>query len=233
MKHIPRFYVDGELSIGHRAVLSATQMHHASAVLRLSDGDELHVFNNKSGEWRAHIDNRKKGVAVCDELLIPPREESGPVLACCLIHPSKFSLVLEKTTELGVSEIIPIISQYTQYRRINKDKCMQTVLSACEQSCRLSVPHLSDVVPLPDFLEHFPADRDLLVGDTQHNPKNLRCVISEKSIFLVGPEGGFSPEERTLFSRYSFVKTFQFGRNILRTETAAVVFLGCWTGQYK
>lgn len=233
MKHIPRFYTDDELSSGRRVVLSSAQTHHASAVLRLSDGDELHVFNDKFGEWRAHMDNRKKGVVVCDELLIPPREESGPVLACCLINPSKFSLVLEKTTELGASEIIPIVSQYTQYRSINKDRCMQTILSACEQSCRLSVPHLSDAVPLPDFLKHFPADHDLLVGDTLHNPKNLRDVISEKSIFLIGPEGGFSPEERNLFSRYSFVKTFRFGQNILRTETAAAVFLGCWIGLYK
>lgn len=228
MKHIPRFHVKGELSKGREIGLSRIQLHHALAVLRLSDNDELRVFNDKFGEWRAHINNRKKGTVVCDNLIISPRNEDGPTLVCSLIHPNKFAIILEKATELGVQKIVPVISQYSQYRTINKDRCVQIILSACEQCCRLSVPYLTDVVSLSDFLDNFPSGYTLLVGDTQGSPNKLKNAISKESIFLVGPEGGFSDDERQLLHRCEFVKTFHFGTNVLRSETAAIAFLGCW-----
>lgn len=232
MKHIPRFYVDAFLDVGNAVTLSTAQMHHAFSVLRVSEGDVVHVFNENFGEWQAHVSNRKKGSVVCDNLLIKPKIEKGPCLACCIINPNRFSMVLEKATELGVTEIIPIISQFSQYRTLNKDKCMQTIISAVEQSCRLSIPNLSDVVHLSDFIEKFPQNSTLLIGDTSGNPKQLRDVISENCAFLVGPEGGFSEEERQMFYRYDFIKKFRFGNNILRSETATIAFLSSWVERY-
>lgn len=232
MRHIPRFYVDTLLDVGSVVTLSAAQMHHAFSVLRISDGDVVHIFNEKFGEWQAHVSNRKKGFVICDNILIKPKIEKGPCLACCIINPNRFSMILEKATELGVIEIIPIISQFSQYRTLNRDKCMQTIISAVEQSCRLSIPNLGNVVPLSAFIENFPQNRTLLVGDTSGNPKQLRDIISENCTFLVGPEGGFSEEERQIFSRHNFIKNFRFGNNILRSETATTAFLSSWVEKY-
>ena len=226
MKHIPRFYIEEALSQNKKIILSDSQQHHAFTVLRLSNNDVLHVFNDTYGEWSAHVAERK--AIICDNLLINPRKENGGSIAICLIHPSKFSFVLEKCTELGVTEIIPIISQYSQYKTINYEKCMQTILSACEQCCRLSFPKLSNVISLPDFLKSFPNDRSLLIGDTIDNPNTVKDVVDSNSVFLIGPEGGFSETERTLFNQYDFIKTFHYGNNVLRSETAAIAFLSCW-----
>lgn len=232
MKHIPRFYVDEALEKGDVVKLSIAQMHHAFSVLRMTEGDVLHLFNEEFGEWLARVDNRKNGLVVCDELLVEPREEKGPRLACCLINPSRFSMVLEKSTELGVCEIIPIVSQFSQYRTINKDKCIQTLISAAEQSCRLSIPKLFDIVSLADFIKNFPPKDTLLVGDTSANSKRLREVMAENCTFLVGPEGGFSEAEREIFSSCELIKTFYFGNNILRAETAAISFLSSWVEKF-
>lgn len=232
MKHIPRFFTDDSLDFGEVVNLSLAQIHHAFSVLRLSEHDVIHMFNEKSGEWAAHVNNRQKGTVICDNFLIKPRVENGPRLACCLINPNRFSMVLEKATELGVREIIPVISQFSQHRTVNKDKCMQTIISAAEQCCRLSIPKLSDVTLFADFIEHFPEDCTLLVGDTSEDSKQLREIITENCVFLVGPEGGFSDTERQMLFQHDFIQKFCFGNNILRAETAAISFLSCWTERY-
>lgn len=233
MKHIPRFFTDNSLDFGEVINLSPAQIHHAFSVLRLSEHDVIHVFNERFGEWIAHVNNSKKGTVICDNIWAKPRTEKGPRLACCLINPNRFSMVLEKATELGVREIIPVISQFSQHRTINKDKCMQTIISAAEQCRRLTIPKLAEVISLTDFINHFPKDCTLLIGDTDDKSRQLQEVIVENCIFFVGPEGGFSDAERQIFSHNdSSIKKFYFGNNILRAETAAIAFLSNWVANY-
>ena len=90
------------------------------------------------------------------------------------------------------------------------------------------MPKLNEVISLSDFLQNFSNDKTLLIGDTVDNQKSLKDVVDTNSVFLIGPEGGFSDIERNMFSQYDFIKTFHYGNNVLRAETATIAFLACW-----
>ena len=224
-KHIPRFYVDCDLNEGAIIKIDNTQMHHAANVLRLKTGDIVRVFNELFGEWNCEISDVKKCHLRCVSLFRERRAgENGSVLAFCLINPHRMSILLEKVTELGVSEIVPVISQYTQHRSFNREKATQIIIGACEQSGRITIPKLANVVKLDHFLENYQYGCKLLVGDESFSRKKTN-IISDKCAFLVGPEGGFSEEERNLLDKYDFVERISLGKNILRAETAAIALV--------
>lgn len=110
MKHVPRFYVNSSLAVNNEIILDREQMHHAHVVLRLACGDEVRVFNGIDGEWACKISDVKKCVIVCDKQIRPQTTEKGAIVACALINPNHFSFLIEKITELGVVEIIPVIT---------------------------------------------------------------------------------------------------------------------------
>lgn len=234
MKHIPRIFVDAELSRKVLIELSDGQMNHISRVLRLKNGDEVRLFNEKCGEWSAHIIDEKKNQLQCQENVIAPMAEKSkfPIVACSLINPSKFHFVLEKTTELGVAEIIPIISEYTQFRSFNLKKAQQTIIQACEQSKRITIPRLHEPQSLKKFLDNYDYPGKLLVGVENFSGIKLKYGIKNGCIFLIGPEGGFSGKEYALFEKYTFVEKVSFGKNILRSETAAVAFVSAWVYEF-
>lgn len=232
MKHIPRFYVPDEISDQISLQISPRQMFHATKVLRLKEGDKVRIFNGSSGEWECAIKNIKKNIVTSLELIREPRKEPGPSIACALINSTKFSIMVEKITELGVQNIYPVVTEYTQYKTFNRQKIEQIIVQACEQSKRLTIPTIHDVINLEKFLGKFSKDQKLLVGIEKENTTgNIEC-LNQNDMFLVGPEGGFSDREVDMFNAEKSVSTFYFGRNILRSETAAIAFIAFWIAKY-
>ena len=232
MKHIPRFFVENEIICGVDKSISSEQMFHANKVLRLKENDCLRIFNNISGEGECLIKNSKKNLITPVKLIRAPRDEPGPSIACALINPSRFSIMVEKITELGVQNIYPIISDYTQYKTFNKQKVKQIIVQACEQSGRLTVPKIHEIVKLKDFLNNLSENQKVLVGVEKENTTKMMHNLEKNIIFAVGPEGGFSDREIELFSSSVAINSFYFGRNILRSETAAVAFVSLWVAKY-
>jgi 16S rRNA (uracil1498-N3)-methyltransferase len=224
--------VEADLAEGRAVFLSPDQMHHASNVLRLKTEDLVRVFNARCGEWNCKIVDVKKRCVEIQSLFCNSRIEEGPRVACSLINAKRFDFFLEKATELGVSEIIPIISQYTQHKDLNRLKAEQKIILACEQSRRLSIPVLKETIMIENFLKKYTLSYQILVGDERCFGVKLASVLRKESIFLVGPEGGFSQEEYNLFDAYQNIKKFSFGNNILRTETAAVAFVSVWRNYF-
>lgn len=229
-RHIPRFYLKEEARVAKDEFvkIDQAQMHHAANVLRLGVGDTVKIFNKKIGEWECAIHDVKKCLLKCTNQKIPPCNENRIeiIAAFSLINPVRMSILLEKITEIGVTEIIPIISQYTQQRKFNKDKAKQILIGASEQSGRLDVPKLHEVQVLEDFLNKYSYECKLIVADEdiKADKNNILSIQhSHKHVFLVGPEGGFSAVERELFKKYDFVGSISLGKNILRSETAAIV----------
>ena len=230
-RHIPRFYLkeeDARVAKDEFVKIAKTQMHHAANVLRLGVGDTVKIFNKKIGEWECAIHDVKKYLLKCANQKIPSCNEAQTeiIAAFSLINPARMSILLEKITEIGVTEIIPIISQYTQQRKFNKEKAEQILIGASEQSGRLDVPKLHEAQVLEDFLNKYSYECKLIVADENlKTDKNsvLSIQHSHKYAFLVGPEGGFSDVERSLFKKYDFVESISMGKNILRSETAAIV----------
>ena len=232
MKHIPRFYVFNEISDQGSLCISPQQMFHATKVLRLKEGDKVRIFNSTSGEWECAIKNIKKNIVTSLELIKKPQKEPGPSIACALINPTKFSIMVEKITELGVQNIYPVVTEYTQYKTFNRQKIEQVIVQACEQSKRLTIPMIHDVISLEKFLGNFSKDQKLLVGIEKGNTTGNIQLLNQNDMFLVGPEGGFSDREVDMFNAENSVSTFYFGRNILRSETAAIAFIAFWIAKY-
>lgn len=230
-RHIPRFYFKEEdirAAEGEFVKINLAQMHHAANVLRLGVGDTVKIFNREIGEWECAIHDVKKCLLKCTNQKIPSCNEAQTeiIAAFSLINPPRMSILLEKITEIGVTEVIPIISQYTQQRKFNKEKTEQILIGASEQSGRLDVPKLHEVQVLEDFLNKYSYECKLIVAD-ENLKADKNSVLSiqhyHKYVFLVGPEGGFSDAERELFKKYDFVESISLGKNILRSETAAIV----------
>jgi 16S rRNA (uracil1498-N3)-methyltransferase len=228
MKHIPRFFLKADLYTGREISLLPNQMHHASSVLRLSVGGTLRVFNSEFGEWNCEIVDVKKRLVKCISIFKENKEVEGPVVACALINPKRFDFFLEKATELGVGEVIPIASQYSNYKSINLKKAEQKIIQACEQSHRLSVPILQKTMKIEDFLQKYSRDHRILVGDEKFSRRKSWDLLKKKSVVLIGPEGGFSEEEYNLFDIYEDLYTISLGPNILRSETAALAIISIW-----
>ena len=211
MKHIPRFFVENEIICGVDQSISPEQMFHANKVLRLKENDCLRIFNNISGEWECLIKNSKKNLVMPVKLIRAPRDEPGPSIACALINPNRFSILVEKITELGVQNIYPVITDYTQYKTLNKQKVKQIIVQACEQSGRLTVPKIHETVKLKDFLNNLSENQKVLVGVEKENTTKMMHNLEKDIIFAVGPEGGFSDREIELFSSSASVNSFYFG----------------------
>lgn len=232
MKHIPRFFVESEIVCGGDVSISPEQMFHANKVLRLKEEDNVRIFNSISGEWECSIKNVKKNLVTPLKLLREPCDEIGPSIACALINPNKFSIMIEKITELGVQNIYPIITDYTQYKTFNKQKVNQIIIQACEQSKRLTVPKIHKIVKLKDFLGNLSENQKILVGVEKKNVAKMSHCVEKDIIFAVGPEGGFSDQEIERFNDTAAVNLAYFGRNILRSETAAIAFISLWVAKY-
>jgi 16S rRNA (uracil1498-N3)-methyltransferase len=141
-------------------------------------------------------------------------------------------MLLEKVTELGASRIIPLITQHTQHKIFNREKALEVLKQATEQSHRLGLPVMDNITKIEVFLRNFDYNRKLLVGNARLDGSRLDDLLEEKCVFLVGPEGGFSNSEQGLFEHYNFVRSFSFGSNVLKSETAAIAFVSMWIGKF-
>lgn len=232
MKHTPRVFLDTDISKEVILTLPKSSAHHIFNVLRLKKDETLYVFNTRDGEWLAQIIDPKKNLIKPISLERKFEETCRPAVVFSLINHQRIPILLEKITELGVMEIFPVISEYTQSKNNNIDKFYLTLINASEQSKRLDVPKLHKPQKLFDFLDNYPLKGDLLVGDESLTSQNIINEISINCSFLIGPEGGFSTAEINAFEKYSFIKKVTICSNILRSETAAMAMLAIWDAKF-
>lgn len=209
--------------------LGVAQTNYLRHVLRLSPGATVNVFNGRDGEWRARIErlDKKAGRALAEERV---REQTPlPALwyAFAPLKQARLDYMVEKATEMGAGRLVPVLTRRTQVRRVNRDRLAAHVVEACEQCGVLSVPPIDEPVPLSTFLAGL-AGRQLVVADEALAGTGgdwigaIRAAGAPLAV-LVGPEGGFAPEERALFGA-SAVRV-SLGPRILRADTAAVALL--------
>ena len=235
MKHIPRFYITAHLEQGLSFCLSNDRINHVFRVLRMKEKEHLQVFNSIDGEWDCEILNEKTGLVQClKQLKETDITTDGPIIACAIINSNAMSWMLEKITELGAQEIIPLITQYTaHHKNYREDRAKKIIIQACEQCRRISVPKLHSPIKLEKFLREYNYPQELLFGDERLPEGNFYDFIGKNSIFLVGPEGGFSEKEYNLLDKYDFVRKVKISKNILRSETAATAFAAGWNCKFS
>lgn len=237
LRHTHRLFVSEGLAEGSVLSTNPDQAHYLAHVLRLGKGDMLRLFNGRDGEYRgvmAEIGKKDAQIMVCDRTR-PFQTEPDLWLCSAPIKKAHYDYMIEKATELGVSDIRPILTGRTQIREVNIERAGSLCRESAEQSDRLSVPVVHAPVSLKEFVEGFPKDRLLIVcaewgnaspiHDAFHAP-DLRGTT--KTAIVTGPEGGFSAEELELLRKIPRACFVRLGPRILRADTAAIAALACW-----
>lgn len=237
-----RLFVDQPLAAGGTLVLVEGQAHYLAQVMRRKESDRIALFNGTDGEWAATVRAvLKKSVTVIVEERVLTQRASPDVWLVFAPIKGKVEFVIEKAVELGVSAVVPVFSQRAIVSSVNEGKLKLVATEAAEQCGRLDVPVLAPKKDISALLGSWPKDRVLLHADESGGGAPLKDVLAGLSghagglAVLVGPEGGFTPEERAMLAAHPQVKGFGMGARILRADTASVAALACvqaWLGDW-
>ena len=206
-------------------LLSKEHTHYINNVMRLKRGSSIYLFN-KEGEWKSEIvflDKDRVEVKFLEKIR-KASTISKIELAICLVKKSPMEIIFQKATELGVSKIIPIVSERTEIKELNNSRAKKIVVEATEQSNQFIPPEISEVVKLKDFVNSLDESTKLLFADVNSKASlKTEDLINSKSLcILIGPEGDFSPTERDFILGNKTVKPFSLSKNILRSDTAVI-----------
>ena len=220
-----RLYHPDSILENTTSLLNKDHTHYVVNVMRLKRGSNLNFFN-KNGEWKSEVIflNKDRVEVRFLEKIKEADNLFKTELAICLVKKNPMDTILQKATELGVSKIIPLVSERTEVKELNHVRSKRIVIEATEQSNQLVPPIITDVVKLKDFLKSFDETSKLLFADV-NSKDNLKTedLKNFKSIcILIGPEGDFSPAERASILQNRAVKPFTLSKNILRSDTAVI-----------
>ena len=226
-----RLYVEQALAVGQPVALAEGQANYLFNVMRLGPGDAVLLFNGRDGEWRARVveAGKRRGALLCEGLTAALRLPPDLWLLVAPIKRDRMQFVVEKAVELGVARILPVQTRFTN-ERIRLDKLQAHALEAAEQCGATFVPEVAELVALERVLAAWPVERRLLWCDEAlaGQAVALGGVRGAPSAILIGPEGGFAPEEQVRLRAMAQVVALSLGPRILRADTAAVAALTLW-----
>ncbi len=223
--NIIRIFCPESLSLNLTSKLDKSQSHYLTKVMRVKVSENFSLFNER-GEWEAKIKDISKGIVefnITKQLRL--KENAKEIwLAFSPIKLNYFNLMIQKATELGVTKFIPILTERTIVRKINQKRINKIIVEACEQSNRLNIPMLENLINLEDFLNNNESIH-IIFGDLNSNKKSLD-IKNLKNLdaicILIGPEGDFTSNERNNILNHKKIYPLKINNNILRSETAAI-----------
>ena len=228
---LQRLFVKSKLERGAEIALSKDQAHYLGTVLRLKPGERILLFNGADGEWSAELAAiGRKGAAARVEHQTRPQDQ-GPDLHYLFapLKRARLDYMVQKATELGVSALRPVITRHTVAERVKTDRLLANAIEAAEQCGILRVPEVSEPEKLPKLLSAWDKNRLLIFADelaARASPIDvLKTCRPGRLAVLIGPEGGFEPEERAALLVKSFVFPISLGPRGMRADTAAVAAL--------
>jgi len=222
-KSLPRLYVRQALREGALVTLDAMQANYLGNVLRLGVGAELLLFDGETGEWLARIaDAAKKRMSLSiGRKTREPEIIPDLWLAFAPVKRAQTDWLVEKATELGAARLVPVMTQRTVAERVRLDRLESIAIEAAEQCGRTRVPQILAPMPLRRLVEELDPARHFYFADENGGEPLTSGYEEGPAVILVGPEGGFTEEERA-FVRASGATAISLGPRILRAETAAL-----------
>ena len=225
-----RIFLSERLEENNKIELGKDQSHYISNVMRLKSGDELLLFNGIDGEFLGKVAGSEKKQTII-QVHAKQRDQSKPSnisLAFCPLKGQRLDFLIQKCTEVGLKSFIPVISDHTIVRNVNENRLKKIIIESSEQSDQLNIPQVVSALNLEEFLHSLKKEDVVLFGDISSKNNDLTQLIEDKSknyILFIGPEGDFSPKEREIILKNDKFKSFSLGKNILRSETAAMAGL--------
>lgn len=233
-----RLFTEAPLQEGGNLTLTQEQSHYLANVMRLKEGAQLALFNGRDGEWLAALSQvAKRSVSVTvDKQLKVQQNEPDLWLVFAPIKKARIDFIAQKATELGVSHLQPVYTERTIVSRVKTDRLQANAIEAAEQCERLNVPTIAEPAKLSDILLSWPENRQImfcdedLSGTPAHD--SLRNMGSKTApgpwAILIGPEGGFTDQERALIKAMPQTTTVSLGPRVLRADTAAMAAITLW-----
>jgi len=223
----PRLYLNVSLKENESVALDTPQNHYLKNVLRKNVGDIIRVFNGVEGEWVCEISalGKKSGEGVLKQCLKrQPNFSKEIALYFAPIKKQRMDILIEKAVELGVTDLHPVLTNRTEYRKLNEGRMSAQIIEASEQCERLTIPKLHTIARLSDVLiqNHDVPFYACLERDAN---KTLisDCDFTSGVAFLIGPVGGFDDDEVARILSCEDVIPLSLGNYILRAETAAIM----------
>jgi 16S rRNA (uracil1498-N3)-methyltransferase len=239
-----RVFLDVPLAAGAEIDVTHEQANYLLNVLRLAEGDTVLVFNGRDGEWQAEIGQARRKACTLVIVGLVRAQDGGPDLDYLFapLKRARLDYMVQKATEMGAARLRPVITRRTNVDRVNTDRMRANVIEAAEQCRILRLPDVVEPMPLMRVLDHWPDERRIIFcdegADLAGPIEALRDVAPGLLAVLIGPEGGFDPEERDRLIRMPQTVRVSLGPRIMRADTAAVAalalvqaVLGDWRGR--
>jgi 16S rRNA (uracil1498-N3)-methyltransferase len=240
----PRLYVDAPLKGGETVALDREAINYLRNVLRLKTGGGVLVFNGRDGEWQARLHAEGKR-ALALEIGEQTRPQPAPADLHYLFAPIKHArldYMVQKAVELGASKLQPVITQHTQVTRVNTERMHANAIEAAQQCGVINLPEIAEPLPFKTALTRLAVERLLVFCDEeaevadpvtalmeQREPASALVPVEAAHVtalaVLIGPEGGFSEEERVALLQRANTVRLSLGPRVLRADTAAVAAL--------
>ena len=241
-----RLHVPDDLTPGARIRLPPEQARYLTVVMRLQPGEAVDLFNGRDGEWRATLAEagRRDAVLAVDGQV--RAQETGPDLdlIVALVKRARLETVVEKAAELGCRRVRPVLTRRTNADHTRVDRLQAIAAEASEQTGRLDVPQVAEPRRLEKLLAEWEPGRRLMYCDeagddagAEWGGRTGRALPALEALrngepgpwaVLIGPEGGFAPEEREAVRALPFAIAVTLGPRILRADTAAIAALTLW-----
>ncbi len=224
---LPRLFVDETLAEGGSVTVDG---NYLAAVLRLGPGDKVKLFDDRTGEWLAEIvEAGKKRVTLRIGERLRTREDVPDLwLVFAPVKRGRIDWLVEKATELGVARLLPAVTRRTIVDKLNLDRLRAHAVEAAEQCERTALPILDEPRKLDAMLKDWPADRLLWFADEAGG--EAFSPAPGPAAILIGPEGGFTDEERAMIRALPQARAVSLGPRILRADTAALAAISLWMG---